>query len=434
MRGASGCLFASVVFGSLVGTFARALPELARRSRSIPQSSVQFSSGTLQLIDQVLASAATQSWEIGTRETALLEFYSPKYFLYSSGSSIPPPALTNASDITNITECFQSVDSVLASKPVGAEPLFQTSAAGDPASAGIPFLIRNATIIAASPSSNYSIAAQEELDHLLSVQRENTTGAISQREAPEPVQLWADFVGMAPAFISYYGAINKNQSLVQLGYDQVAAYHTMLLDTNVGLLEHIVLGGGIGSPAQDHGHWSTGNGWLVLGLLRVERIISLSPYAKAMASQRSTLLQWALSLTNAAWSYQASTGFLYNYIDCFATGSTNSTSCFEDSAGTALMAANTFRLAQILYSPSTHSSSYTVPGQTLSPNVAAAEKARQYIVNHVNTTTGIVGPVVNPEDWSSELAAGGTSPEGQAFLLLLQAAYRDWWSLTSGRY
>ncbi|KAF8317432.1 hypothetical protein DL93DRAFT_2165682 [Clavulina sp. PMI_390] len=438
MLGLSYNFFVSVGLASLVLAVPRRAappsenPNLQRRTNPIPYSSIQLSSGTIQLVDDVLATAATHSWEIGTRETALLELWSPNYFLYSLGSSIPPPALTNSWDIDSIAECFGSVDSVLATRPAGIQTFFQDSAVGDPASVGIPFLIKNATMASPSASSNYSIVTQQELDHLLAVPRENLTGAISQREPPEPLQIWADFVAMAPPFIAYYGAIHNNQSLLQLAYDQVAAYRTLLLDTDVGLLKHIVLGGGTGSPPQDPGHWSTGNAWFVTGLLRVERTIFLSSFRSAMAAQRASLLEWALELTDAAWSYQNSTGFIYNYIDCVALGQSNSTTCFEDSAGTALLAAGTFRLAQILHSSSR--SPYSFMATTRSPNVWAAEQARQYIVNHVDTTTGILGPIVNPLDWSSQLQAGGTSPEGQAFVLMLQAAYRDWWSLTGGYY
>ncbi|KAF8317433.1 hypothetical protein DL93DRAFT_2154320 [Clavulina sp. PMI_390] len=282
-------------------------PELAVKvwcwGYPIPHSSIQLSHHTIRLVDRVLAASANYSWEIGTRETALLELKSPKYFLYHHGSSIPPPRLKRTWDEKKIAECFQSVDNVLATRPAGIQTFFQDSAVGDPASVGIPFLIKNATMAHPSSSTNYSIATQQELDHLLAVPRENSTGAISQREPPEPIQIWADFVAMAPPFIAYYGAIHKNQSLLQLAYDQVAAYRTLLLDSNVGLLQHIVLGGGTGSPPQDHGHWSTGNAWFLTGLLRVERIIFLSPFRRAMAKQRATLLRWALELTDTASGY-----------------------------------------------------------------------------------------------------------------------------------
>ncbi|KAF8317434.1 hypothetical protein DL93DRAFT_2154321 [Clavulina sp. PMI_390] len=433
MLGISGSLLLSLVVASIVQAIPRAATApsensyLERRINPIPHSSIQLSHHTIQLVDSVLASSANYSWEIGTRETALLELKSPKYFLYHHGSSIPPPPLKRDWEKKRIAECFQSVDNVLATRPAGIQTFFKDSAVGDPASVGIPFLIKNATMHHPSSSSNYSVVTQQELDHLLAVPRENSTGAISQREPPEPLQIWADFVAMAPPFIAYYGTIHKNQSLLQLAYDQVAAYRTLLLDREVGLLQHIVLGGGTGSPPQDHGHWSTGNAWFLTGLLRVERSIFLSPFRRAMAKQRATLLRWALELTDTAWSYQNSTGFLYNYIDCIPG---NSTTCFADSAGTALMAAGTFRLAQILHS-SRHSP-YSFTRMRRWPNVWAAEHARKYIVKHVNATTGIVGPIVNPLDWNSELQAGGVSPEGEAFVLMLQAAYRDWWSLTGG--
>lgn len=325
-----------------------------------------------------------------------------------------------------------------------------------PSGVGIPFLIRNATLPAGSPYSNYSLAATSELSFILGIQRDNLTGAISTRAPPEPLQLWADFIGMAPAFIAYYGVMINNQSLVTLAYDQIAAYRTRLIDPtqNISLVQHIVLGG-TNYTANDPGHWSTGNAWFVMGMLRVLRIIELSPFAKALAAQRQDLMVWSLQISNAAWTYQQPQGFLWNYIDVNPLNATNATTItppganlttsFEDGAGTALMAANTFRLAQLTYSASTRSSAYTYstnstikgakPSKTtLTPNLVAAEKARQYIVNHVSNTTGLLGPIVDPLNWSQQLVSGGVSPEGEAFVLLLQAAYRDWWSLTKGAY
>jgi hypothetical protein len=37
--------------------------------------------------------------------------------------------------------------------------------------------------------------------------------------------------------------------------------------------------------------------------------------------------------------------------------------------------------------------------------------------------SGWLTPVVNPEDWSS---SGSESPEGQAFVVEMQAAWQDW--------
>lgn len=233
---------------------------------------------------------------------------------------------------------------------------------------------------------------------------------------------------MAPAFIAYYGAITHNQTLVSLAYSQIAAYRTRLLDPAVNLVKHIVLGGGTGSPSQDLNHWSTGNAWFVMGAIRTLRVIQLSAFRWALNSQVSDLLTWSLQISNAAWSHQQPAGYLWNYIDIDPATTTGTS--FEDCAGTALMAANTFRLATLTYNPATKSSSFGA----LKPNVAAAERARVYIVQHVDNSTGVLGPIVNPLNWHAQAPAGGVSPEGQAFVVLLQAAYRDWMALTHGFY
>ena len=73
------------------------------------------------------------SWEIGTRQKALLELNSPSLYLYSV-NSIPP--VVTASDA--LTDVWASVDSVLAEKPAGILPFFKDTAIGDPASM-LPF-------------------------------------------------------------------------------------------------------------------------------------------------------------------------------------------------------------------------------------------------------------------------------------------------------
>ena len=71
----------------------------------------------------------SHSWEIGTRETALLELNAPNAFLYQ-GSTIPPKL--HSSD--NVADVFASVNAVLAQKPAGNVPFFVDGAAGDPCS------------------------------------------------------------------------------------------------------------------------------------------------------------------------------------------------------------------------------------------------------------------------------------------------------------
>jgi hypothetical protein len=56
-----------------------------------------------------------------------------------------------------------------------------------------------------------------------------------------------------------------------------------------------------------------------------------------------------------------------------------------------------------------------------------AHAARKAVFGSVDQATGWLAPVVDPRDWSRE---GSESAEGQAFTLLLAAAYRDYVNTT----
>ena len=77
------------------------------------------------------------------------------------------------------------------------------------------------------------------------------------------------------------GALSYDESLLLEGYTQVKLYREALLDGS-GLLQHIILG----TSGQDYLHWSTGNGWAVNGMIRVLRILQLSPFAGPHQSEQ----------------------------------------------------------------------------------------------------------------------------------------------------
>jgi hypothetical protein len=206
------------------------------------------------------------------------------------------------------------------------------------------------------------------------------------------------------------GAIQNDQSILIEGYTQLELYYNALYDPNAQLLRHIVLGDG----GQDHGHWATGNGWALNGMIRVARIIQLSAFADNLVSQQQNLISWAASLLQTIWTYQQDNGALLNYID------ESPYDTFYDASATALIAASTFRLATLVYG---------TPNMP-SVNVQAAELARVWIVGQVGSD-GWLAPVVDPLDWHQQ---GEHSPEAQAFVLMLTAAYRDWYDTTGGYY
>ena len=108
-------------------------------------------------------------------------------------------------------------------------------------------------------------------------------------------------------------------------------------------------------------------------------------------------------------SYQHSNGTLYNYLD--------QNTSFADSSSTALLAASSYRLA-VITGDATH--------------IPAASKAFDLIKASL-TDDGWLLNTVDPETFDTPSVAGSYSPEGQAFVLLLQAAWRDFMSSSTAK-
>lgn len=85
-------------------------------------------------------------------------------------------------------------------------------------------------------------------------------------------------------------------------------------------------------------------------------------------------------------------------------------STFPDSSSTALLAAVTYRLA-VLTGDHSH--------------IAAADRALALIKQNVNSD-GWLLHTVDPETFNTPSKSGQFSPEGQSFVLLLHAAWRDY--------
>lgn len=164
---------------------------------------------------------------------------------------------------------------------------------------GVAVLLRNWTLPYYG-TSPYATAASEQLDYLLNVAPRAPNGAISHRASQ--VQLWSDFIYMAPPFIAYYGALQggpDGDALLQTAYEQVKLYREVLFDEDVGLWRHIALGEGT-----DPTHWATGNAWAAAGALRVLATIQQSSAADSMQSQQDDLVQWIGETLDGVWAYQ----------------------------------------------------------------------------------------------------------------------------------
>ncbi|KAH9846959.1 Six-hairpin glycosidase [Lenzites betulinus] len=352
-----------------------------------------MSEETIKLVKRNLLQIATHSWEIGTALEALteLEWRSLSVF----GGSLPPPVQLPKDVGADVINWATQI--VKAKPDPNALPLIDgDGAVGDPASIGVAVELTNWTRTDRN-DHEFSTAAGHQLTYLLDHAPRTEDGAISHRA--DQVQLWADFVYMAPPYIAYYGALKGGSgglSLLKIAYQQCKLYRQYLRDPS-GLWKHIVLGNG-----QDLHHWGTGNAWAAAGMLRVLETIRHSKLASSMKSEQADLKSWINEIVSAAWQHQHTNGTLFNFID--------ESDSFADSSSTALLASVTYRMAALTGDSS---------------QLAAADKAYNLIKSSV-TSSGWLRNTVDPLTFNTASAANGHSPEGQAFVLLLHSAYRDY--------
>ncbi|CAE6451774.1 unnamed protein product [Rhizoctonia solani] len=376
----------------MVNLFYRSLVVLLVSSTAIgADGSTGLNASMVSQVKQRLADAAKLSWELGTRTQTLLELDTPSFSV--SSEDFPPPrsAPDSLDDVIGIAR------SIVQSKTNGELPLMEDGSAADPASNGVGVLLANWT---GASGGNYGQAAADQLSFLLSFTPRAPNGAISHRA--DQAQLWSDFIYMVPPFLAYYGVLTDNQTLVEESYNQIKLYRDILAD-DTGMWQHIRLG-----SFEDRGHWSTGNGWAAMGMLRVLVTIRGSPWSKSMRRHISDLESWVGEILDAMWPNLTDQGMFYNYADDAST--------FQDAASAALIAASTYRLSLVagvhthLPSAERVHSALSIAGSNSNPNARI-------------TPDGWLTPVVNPHSFGEE---GAESAEAQAFVLQLHAAWAEW--------
>ncbi|OAV94812.1 hypothetical protein PTTG_06229 [Puccinia triticina 1-1 BBBD Race 1] len=367
---------------------------------------------TAPLVLNVLHKTANHSWEWGTEAQVLLEMKYPDLSVYSTRRKLPLTA--DEGPIEPPQLMLDLIDPILARRDPSKLSLVDgDGAAGDPASLGVAVLV--ATVATSNDtvrSERYRKLAEGQLQWVLNQVPRSPEGAISMRE--NEVQFWADFIYMLPPFLAYYGAATSNITLLQCAYDQVRLYRQKLqTSSETKLWSHIIEG-----KKEDRLIWSTGNGWAAAGMMRVyatfANLRDVELYAQT-ESWRKDLAEWVLEIANAAFNHQQmDTKLIPNYML-----TDDPKRDYPECSGTALIASAAYRLASL--EPS------TVPRLPLS---TIAKSRIAIFSKYTNSTTGAVGPVVDPFDWNAEKAftgatpeAGDVSPEGQAFVLLLYAAW-----------
>ncbi|KAG6852986.1 hypothetical protein C0991_007702 [Blastosporella zonata] len=379
-------------------------------------------------IKKVLATGlniSTHSWEFGTATEALLELYNPELSVF--GDFPFETAQLLSSDSTLPKGLAYAAEKIVIG--AGANALQDgDGAVGDPASLGVGAVLLGKI----SGYEQYGAAAMETFEYVTQDAPRAWNGAISHRT--DYVELWADFVYMAPPFLAYYAVDTSNITLLQEAVFQCQAYRQILhynttspLGTFGGLWEHI-----LGPVNNDPGLWSTGNAWAAAGMTRVlATVIKAPPFTQSDGREAMEITHWRGTAITAlttlikeivdgaigAGPDAYDGGLIKNYYD--------NPAIFGETSGSSLMAATVYRMAVLRP---------TVFGKE--KYIHWAEDIRKVLgrtfmdsngreLEHVDTTNGTVRPAVNPLGWGDVNPWMTGSPEGQSFVTMLYTAWRD---------
>ncbi|KAJ3880260.1 Six-hairpin glycosidase-like protein [Lentinula edodes] len=369
----------------------------------------------IQSVAGLAISLPSHSWEFGTASEALLELWNPSLSIFG------PEPFQAAASLSRDPLGAMSVPSLVYAQAkivlgTGANVLADgDGAVGDPASLGV------SAVLLGKIAGNETLkdAAEREAEYLLMGAPRFWNGAISHRV--DYAELWADFVYMAPPFLAYYAVETSNPWLLQQTVEQCGLYREILqknvssMTSYKGLWEHI-----IGPVNQDTGVWSTGNAWAAAGMTRVLATVLKAPSHITLTWKDdavSELTQWIKEILDGAIRGKdialAPNGLLRNYLDDVSGDGHG----FGETSGTALLASVSYRVVvlrpDIFYADGSDRT-----------YIDWADGLRKTLAEHI-TANGTASPAVNPLNWSDTTQYTAGSPEGQNFVVLMYAAWRD---------
>ncbi|CCA68002.1 hypothetical protein PIIN_01869 [Serendipita indica DSM 11827] len=322
------------------------------------------------------------TWELGLASISLLELEEADLSVF--GRDPFNTTHTQTRNLSPNSTVVQIANAVMSSRPPSIQPLAVDGSAGDPASLGVAVMLASR---ARRNDPEYAQAAAAQL-HFLA--RGGTTSAEwgnqhACRSSPAVERLCVH----GSTFIAFHGAMNENVTELQEAKRQAGFYRDALRDSETKLWRHIVLGMGLAAA----------------GMVRIAQTMAKSRFASQLAQDTKEMVEWTRELVGACWQYQTPSGALFNH---------PLNEDFIDSSWTALLASATYRLA-VLDGNKTH--------------IARADSAADYVAAHIDGD-GELHQVVNGTNWNFPQAE--KSAQAQAFVLLMQAARRDYGTWESG--
>ncbi|KIY66828.1 family 88 glycosyl hydrolase [Cylindrobasidium torrendii FP15055 ss-10] len=360
----------------------------------------------IEAVAKLAESLPSHSWEFGTACEMLMELYTPEFSVFGD-APFPAPFLDPSSN-PSLTYA-QKV--ILLDYPGAKNGLSEgDGAVGDPASMGISAYLLGKT------NASYAEGARKEIQFQLDAPRW-PNGAISHRQ--DVAELWADFGYMSPPFMAYYAAETFNTTMLDDAVRQGMYYREVLQgnDTSApwyGVWHHI-----IGPQSTDLGLWTTGNGWFAAGMTRVLATVKKAPASLLLGHEWKqeavgNLTQVIKEIVDGVVNSELVDGLVRNYID-----SITEPNGFPEISGSAMIANVIYRMAVL--APETFGGEYVAWADAMRETLGGADSDGN---PHV-TANGTVTPAVNPLDWFDTKPYTAGSPEGQNFVVLMYAAWRD---------
>ncbi|KAL0570357.1 hypothetical protein V5O48_011603 [Marasmius crinis-equi] len=268
-------------------------------------------------------------------------------------------------------------------------------AVGDPASLGVTAVMPGRSI------PMYREAADKQLNSIV-----NEAPSLTRLAIVEKGRL---YIHGTPPFIAYCGIITNNLSLLPQFVDQCRLYRQILRAEGYSDIWRHILNP---SSTPDRGLWSTRNAWAAAGMTRVLATVIKAPdylnVDKDWRASAEDLTSWIKEILDAAIASPMDQGLLRNYLD----DTWDDGHGFGEISGSSLLAAVAYRMAVLRTEACGRS------------YVDWADGIRTTLGSLVSEE-GVVAPAVNPLAWWNTNPWTTGSPEGQNFVVMMYAAWRD---------
>ncbi|KAJ6498986.1 hypothetical protein C8R45DRAFT_99808 [Mycena sanguinolenta] len=399
-----------------MSTVRTSLLSLIATASTVTQTPFTLNPGfDISTVASIAKALPSHSWEFGTATEALLEVYSPLLSVF--GPTPFPVQALSPSGVPSLAYAQTKIPQPFGVNGLSNGPAVD-GAVGDPASLGV------GAVMIGKTDASFSVAAQKEINYLVDGAPKWVNGAISHRA--DVAELWADFMYMAPPFIAFFAADSSNASLLETAYLQCGLYRQVLFfdsnsatfspagTSNLLAWRHIV-----GPQSADPGLWSTGNSWAAAGMTRVLATIIKAPVAAGTSWRQtaiSDLTSWIKEIVDGERAAPMDQGLLRNYLNDTTTDGHG----FGEISGSSLIASVAYRM--VILAPDAFPVATYVPW---ADSIRTVLGGKDIGGNPHITSNGTATPAVNPLAWLDTTPWTAGSPEGNNFVVLMYAAWRD---------